>query len=70
MATATTTSPRLMTELERQEYYLSQLPPDYEFPLFSGKQAVESQRRSGYRDTARAAREIVDNACEAGAENT
>ena len=69
MATATVTSTRLMTELERQEYYLSQLPDDYAFPLFSGKQAVESQRRSGYKDSARAAREIVDNACEAGAKN-
>ncbi len=30
-------------------------------------QALESQRRSGYRNTAAAAREIVDNAMEAGA---
>src|SRR5205807_904123 len=32
------------------------------------RHAVESQRRSGYKDTASAAREIVDNAIEAGAE--
>jgi hypothetical protein len=69
MPAETATSPRLMTEIERQQHYLRQLPPDYEFPLFSGRQAVESQRRSGYKDTARAAREIVDNAFEAGAEN-
>ncbi len=69
MASVTISSPRLLSELERQEYYLSQLPETYEFPLFSGKQAVESQRRSGYKDTARAAREIVDNASEAGAKN-
>ena len=59
----------LMSEIERQEEYLAELPPEYEFPLFSGKQAVESQRKSGYKDTARAAREIVDNAYEAGAKN-
>jgi hypothetical protein len=69
MPAETATSPRLMTEIERQQHYLRQLPPDYEFPLFSGRQAVESQRRSGYKDTARAAREIVDNAFDAGAEN-
>ena len=45
MPAETATSPRLMTEIERQQHYLRQLPPDYEFPLFSGRQAVESQRR-------------------------
>lgn len=60
---------RNLTEIERQEYYLKKLPPTYEFPLFSGRRAVESQRQSGYKDTARAAREIVDNAIEAGAKN-
>ena len=59
----------LLTEVERQESYLAELPKDFNFPLFSGKQAVESQRRSGYKSTARAAREIVDNAIEAGAKN-
>src|SRR5213593_2013588 len=63
------TSEDLLTEVERQESYLAELPSDYNFPLFSGKQAVESQRRSGYKSTARAAREIVDNAIEAGAKN-
>jgi hypothetical protein len=69
MSTTSTIDTRLMTELQRQEYYLAKLPADYEFPLFSGKQAVESQRRSGYKDTAHAAREIVDNAIESGAKN-
>jgi len=58
---------RDLTELERQQHYLKKLPKDYNFPLFSGRRAVESQRQSGYKDTARAAREIVDNALEAGA---
>jgi hypothetical protein len=57
----------LLSEVERQKKYLAQLPEDYSFPLFSARQAVESQRRSGYKDTAAAAREIVDNAIEAGA---
>ena len=56
----------LLSELERQEKYLAQLPENYEFPLFNARQAVESQRRRGY-DTAAASREIVDNATEAGA---
>mgnify|MGYP002623169714 FL=1 len=60
---------RLLSEVERQDYYTSRLPDDYSFPLFSGKQAVLSQRQSGYRTTAKAAREIVDNAIEAGAKN-
>lgn len=59
----------LLTEIERQRHYLAQLPENYEWPLFSGRQAVESQRRSGYKNTACAAREIVDNAFEAGAKN-
>jgi hypothetical protein len=61
---------RQLTELERQAYYTDQLDDaTFEYPLFSGKQAVLSQRRSGYRTTAKAAREIVDNAIEAGAKN-
>ncbi len=60
----TTTLP---SELQRQQKALDQLPPDYAFPLFNAKHALESQRRSGYRSTASAAREIVDNALEAGA---
>jgi hypothetical protein len=58
-------SDTLLSELERQEKYLAQLPDGYEFPLFNARQAVESQRRSGYKDTAAASREIVDNAIEA-----
>src|SRR5581483_6310575 len=57
----------LLSELERQKKYLAQLPEHYAFPLFNARQAVESQRRSGYKDTAAAARGIVDNAIEAGA---
>lgn len=60
-------SDRLLTEVERQQKYLSKLPDDYPFPLFNAAQALESQRRSGYRNTASAAREIVDNAIEARA---
>ncbi len=60
-------SDTLLTEIERQEKYLAELPEDFSFPLFNVRHAVESQRRSGYRDTASASREIVDNAIEAGA---
>jgi hypothetical protein len=63
----TNTSDRLLTEVERQEKYLAKLPDDFSFPLFNAAQALESQRRSGYRNTAAAAREIVDNAIEAKA---
>ena len=58
---------RLLTEIERQEKYLAKLPDDFNFPLFNAARALESQRRSGYRNTAAAGREIVDNAMEAGA---
>lgn len=61
------TSDRLLTEIERQQKYLDRLPENFTFPLFNAAQALESQRRSGYRNTAAAAREIVDNAMEAGA---
>jgi hypothetical protein len=61
------TSDRLLSEIERQQKYLSRLPNDFTFPLFNSQQALNSQRRNGYRDTASAAREIVDNAMEAGA---
>jgi histidine kinase/DNA gyrase B/HSP90-like ATPase len=57
----------LLTEVERQEKYLARLPEDFTFPLFNAARALESQRRSGYRNTAAAAREIVDNAIEAKA---
>jgi hypothetical protein len=60
-------SDTLLTEIQRQEKYLAELPEDFSFPLFNVRYAVESQRRSGYRDTASASREIVDNAVEAGA---
>jgi hypothetical protein len=58
---------RLLTEIERQRKYLERLPEDFSYPLFNSKQALESQRRNGYRNTASAAREIIDNALEAGA---
>ena len=58
-----------LTELERQERAVAALGEDFQFPLFNGRHAIESQRKSGYKNTARAAREIVDNAYEAGAKN-
>ena len=61
------TDDRLLTEVERQEKYLARLPEDFPFPLFNAAQALESQRRSGYRNTASAARDIIDNAIEAKA---
>ena len=61
--------PKILTELQRQEAALADLPEGYEFPLFDGRRAIESQRKSGYKNTARAAREIIDNAVEAGAKN-
>lgn len=57
----------LMNEVQRQKKYLSELPADFNYPLFNTKRALESQRQNGYRNTAVAAREIVDNAFEAGA---
>jgi hypothetical protein len=44
---------RLLTEIERQQKYLDRLPDDFEFPLFNAKQALESRRRSGYRNIRR-----------------
>lgn len=67
MKSVKTISDRLLTEVDRQRKYLGRLPKDFEFPLFNSKQALESQRRNGYRNTAAAGREIVDNAIEAGA---
>ena len=61
------TPEHLLTEVERQQKYLDSLPSDYQFPLFNAKTALESMRASAYHDSARAAREIVDNAIEAGA---
>jgi hypothetical protein len=58
---------RLLGEIARQDKYLEKLPQDFQFPLFNAKTAVESQRQNGYRNTASAARELVDNALEAGA---
>jgi Histidine kinase-, DNA gyrase B-, and HSP90-like ATPase len=58
---------QLLSEVERQEKYLAALPENFSFPLFNTKRAVESQRQNGYRNTAAAAREIVDNAFEAEA---
>jgi len=59
---------RLLSEVDRQQKYLSKLPADFSFPLFNARVALESQRASGYRNTAAASREIVDNAFEAGAD--
>src|SRR6185312_8424201 len=62
------TAKKLLSELERQQKYLDQLPERFTYPLFNSKRALESQRQSGYRNTAAAAREIVDNAIEAHAD--
>lgn len=59
---------QLLNEVERQKKYLKDLPKDFKFPLFNTKHALESQRQNGYRNTAVAAREIIDNAFEAGAD--
>jgi Histidine kinase-, DNA gyrase B-, and HSP90-like ATPase len=59
---------RLLSEVERQQKYLAKLPADFKFPLFNARVALESQRASGYRNTAAASREIIDNAFEAGAD--
>lgn len=61
------TNDRLLTEKQRQQKYLDRLPQDFEFPLFNARRALESQRSSGYRTTASASREIVDNSIESGA---
>ena len=42
----------LMSEIQRQEKYLSELPKDFKYPLFNTKRALESQRQNGYRNTA------------------
>ncbi|MGD0940538.1 MAG: hypothetical protein ABR905_12590 [Terracidiphilus sp.] len=57
----------LLNELKRQEKYLAEIPADFTFPLFNTKRALDFQRQNGYRNTAVAAREIVDNSFEAQA---
>lgn len=52
-------SDRLLTEVERQEKYLAKPPNDFSFP---SSMRPKRSRRSGYRNTAAAARETVDNA--------
>lgn len=66
MTIDTNTSDRLLTEVERQDKYLARLPDDFSYPLFNAAQALESQRRSGYRNTASAARELIGNAVALG----
>ena len=61
------TKDRIKQELDRQDRHIAELGTEYTFPLFNSSRALESQRRSGYRTTAAAAREIVDNSIEAGA---
>lgn len=55
-------------EIDRQNRAVEDLPSDFVFPLFNAREALESQRRSGYRDTAAAMRELIDNSYEAGAD--
>jgi len=57
------------SEIELQRRALAELGDDFIFPLFNGRQAIESQRKSAYKNTACAAREIADNSYEAGAKN-
>ena len=64
-----TTDPRLLTELRKEDALLAELPEDYEFPLFNGRQAVESRRKRGYKNMLWPARENGDNAYEAGAKH-
>src|SRR5262249_50543204 len=59
---------RFASEVHRQKVYLDKLPQQYNFPLFNARRALESQRSSGYRNTAAACREIVDNSIESGAD--
>lgn len=56
-------------ELERQQRVLDELPDSYPYPLFAARPALESARDSGYRSTASAARELIDNGLEAGADH-
>jgi Histidine kinase-, DNA gyrase B-, and HSP90-like ATPase len=58
---------KLSSEIERQRNSVKELGDQFTFPLFNSTKALESQRESGYRNSASAAREIVDNAIEAGA---
>ena len=51
--------PKLLTEIERQEAVLAELPEDYEFPLFDGRPAIESQRNSLYKNIPRAAADLA-----------
>jgi len=55
------------TEYEKQDAVLNDLHKDFIFPVYSTMHAIESSRRTAYKDTASAALEIVDNAIEAGA---
>jgi hypothetical protein len=58
---------KLLTELNAKTRSSPNSPRIFKFPLFNGRQAVESQRKSAYKNTARAAGEIIDNSFEAGA---
>jgi hypothetical protein len=58
----------LLTELERQKKYLSHLPKNFQFLIFNARTALESQHESGYKHTAAAGREIIDNDYESGAD--
>lgn len=46
-----------MKELDgkRQEETIRRLPENFKYPLFRGWQVIPSQRKSGYKTTARAA---------------
>ena len=59
---------RLHREVERQRAHLANLPQDFRFPLFNAKAALDAMRSGAYLNSAEAARGIVDNAIDAGAE--
>ena len=54
----------LLSELERREKYLTELPENFSFPLFNTKRALDSERQNGDCNTAVAPRENVDNSSE------
>ena len=62
-----------VSEVDRQRkvvYDVLEKDKEFSYQIFNSKLALLSQRKSNYKDTARAAREIVDNAIEAGGPGT
>ncbi len=38
---------QLLSEIERQQKYLAELPKNFSYPLFNTKRALDSQRQNG-----------------------